>query len=153
VEGSANPGFVRPPLVHLVAMIAGWLAGLAWPAQLAGQPAGLLAGAPCIAAGIGVIAWSRRALAAANTPLPGGLPTTAIVRGGPFGLSRNPIYVAFALLHAGAALILDSAWMLAMLLPAFLLVARVVVPREERYLEAKFGAEYLAYKAAVRRWV
>jgi protein-S-isoprenylcysteine O-methyltransferase Ste14 len=29
----------------------------------------------------------------------------------------------------------------------------IVIPREERYMEAKFGAEYLTYKSSVRRWV
>lgn len=29
----------------------------------------------------------------------------------------------------------------------------VVIPREEHYLERRFGAEYLTYKAQVRRWL
>jgi protein-S-isoprenylcysteine O-methyltransferase Ste14 len=33
------------------------------------------------------------------------------------------------------------------------LIAAVVVPREERYLEERFGATYLDYKASVRRWL
>ena len=32
-------------------------------------------------------------------------------------------------------------------------IAAVVVPREERYLQERFGAGYLAYKASVRRWL
>jgi protein-S-isoprenylcysteine O-methyltransferase Ste14 len=153
MQRSANAGLLRPPLVHLIAMLAGAAAGLARPAPLGAQPFGLILGIAFVAAGIALVAWCKRTLAAANTPLPGGLPTTAIVRTGPYGLSRNPVYVAFALVHAGTGLCLDSAWVLAALAPAFLLIGQVVVPREERYLEEKFGDEYRAYKAAVRRWV
>jgi len=40
-----------------------------------------------------------------------------------------------------------------MLLPALALMVLVVIPREERYLEARFPSEYLPYKRAVRRWL
>jgi protein-S-isoprenylcysteine O-methyltransferase Ste14 len=29
----------------------------------------------------------------------------------------------------------------------------VVIPEEERYLERRFGAQYLGYKDSVRRWL
>jgi len=29
----------------------------------------------------------------------------------------------------------------------------VVIPREERYLEARFGEEYTSYNESVRRWL
>jgi protein-S-isoprenylcysteine O-methyltransferase Ste14 len=32
-------------------------------------------------------------------------------------------------------------------------IDRGVIAREERYLERKFGREYLDYKATVRRWI
>jgi protein-S-isoprenylcysteine O-methyltransferase Ste14 len=32
-------------------------------------------------------------------------------------------------------------------------MAFVVIPREERYLERRFGADYLEYKRSVRRWL
>jgi protein-S-isoprenylcysteine O-methyltransferase Ste14 len=33
------------------------------------------------------------------------------------------------------------------------LIDYVVIPTEEQYLERRFGAEYLDYKASVRRWL
>jgi protein-S-isoprenylcysteine O-methyltransferase Ste14 len=32
-------------------------------------------------------------------------------------------------------------------------VTKLAIEREEAYLAAKFGGEYLAYKAKVRRWL
>ena len=39
------------------------------------------------------------------------------------------------------------------LVGAVALMHCVVIPREERYLERKFGAQYMDYKASVRRWL
>jgi protein-S-isoprenylcysteine O-methyltransferase Ste14 len=75
------------------------------------------------------------------------------VRSGPFRFSRNPIYLAFTLLQLGLAAWVNSLGLLLTLLPALALMMRVVIPREERYLEARFPTEYLAYKRAVRRWL
>jgi protein-S-isoprenylcysteine O-methyltransferase Ste14 len=47
----------------------------------------------------------------------------------------------------------NSLGVLVTLLPALALMALVVVPREERYLEARFPSEYLPYKGEVRRWL
>ena len=47
---------------------------------------------------------------------------------------------------------MTDVWFLAVL-PLVLIVLHVgVISREERYLEAKFGDEYRAYKASVGRW-
>jgi protein-S-isoprenylcysteine O-methyltransferase Ste14 len=94
-----------------------------------------------------------RTLRKAGTPVPGNQPTTAIVRAGPYRFSRNPIYLAFTLLQIGIAAWVDSLAVLIMVLPAFVLMAAVVIPREERYVEARFPSEYLPYKREVRRWL
>jgi protein-S-isoprenylcysteine O-methyltransferase Ste14 len=94
-----------------------------------------------------------RTLRAAGTPVPGDRPTTKIVHTGPYRYSRNPVYVAFSLFHLGVACWVNSLWLLVSLVPAVALMSFVVIPREEHYLETRFPSEYLAYKAAVRRWL
>ena len=89
----------------------------------------------------------------AGTPVPGNVPTTTIVRTGPYGFSRNRIYLAFTLFQAGLAAWVNSLGVLLTLLPALALMALVVIPREERYLAARFPAEYSSYRSAVRRWL
>jgi len=80
-------------------------------------------------------------------------PSTRIVSHGPYRFSRNPMYLGFALCTFGLAILVDSAWMLLALPIGLVLVDRIVITREERYLERKFGDEYLNYKRRVRRWL
>ena len=53
----------------------------------------------------------------------------------------------------GLAIGFDSLWILAMLVPFFVVIRYGVVAREEAYLERKFSAVYLGYKSRVRRWL
>jgi len=80
-------------------------------------------------------------------------PALTVVRSGPFARSRNPLYLALFLLLAGIGVAAASPGILAMSVPLLVVLRLGVIAREERYLEAKFGEEYLAYKRAVRRWL
>src|ERR687898_21272 len=80
-------------------------------------------------------------------------PSTAIVTDGVYRFTRNPGYLGMALVYAGIALLADALWALAPLPLVLVLIDRGVIAREERYLEGKFGEEYLGYKRGVRRWV
>src|SRR5262249_36835101 len=60
---------------------------------------------------------------------------------------------AFSVFQLGIAIWVDSLWLLASLVAAVALIHYVVIPREEQYLERRFGAQYLDYKASVRRWL
>ncbi len=67
--------------------------------------------------------------------------------------SRNPMYVGQALL-----LLAWGAWLSHPLAPLLWLLYPVYITRfqilpEERALAARFGAEYAAYRARVRRWL
>ncbi len=76
-----------------------------------------------------------------------------MITSGPFRFSRNPIYLAFALMHVGLAVWSAKAWLLITLLPALAAIRYGVIGPEERYLEQKFGPVYLDYKKSVRRWL
>lgn len=91
-------------------------------------------------------------IAAKTTPNPH-RPTTTLVFSGTYRFSRNPMYIGLTLLYAGLMTYLQLLWGL-ILLPVviWLITVWVIVP-EEKYLERKFGTEYLNYKSTVRRWV
>ena len=80
-------------------------------------------------------------------------PTLAIVSDGPFRFTRNPLYLALTGLYAGIALLVNALWPLLLLAPVLAVLRWGVIAREERYLEAKFGEAYRAYRSRVRRWV
>jgi protein-S-isoprenylcysteine O-methyltransferase Ste14 len=63
------------------------------------------------------------------------------------------LYVSLALLYAGLAIAARSLWALLLLIVVLVVTHRGVISREERYLERKFGDDYLQYKARVRRWL
>jgi protein-S-isoprenylcysteine O-methyltransferase Ste14 len=78
--------------------------------------------------------------------------STVLVTGGVFGRLRNPMYVGLTLLLSGLSIVLASDWMLVMTIVFMPVIHFGVVKREERYLEAKFGDAYRAYKASVPRY-
>lgn len=149
----ANVGIARPPLVYLATIAVGALLEFAWPTGFLPHAVAIALGSACVVAAVALFLYSVGRFRTAGTPVPGNRPTTAIVRTGPYRFSRNPIYLAFSLLQLGIAIWLDSLWLTTTLIVAIAVMAIVVIPREERYLERKFGAEYLDYKACVRRWI
>jgi len=119
-------------------------------------------------AGGGVLRWLARTpvqtfvlcpLAVGNYRLPlagGGRgmegPPDRIIATGPYRYTRNPMYLGHVIFMMGLAVTLWS-WF-----ARVLLVARAVwfhrrVLHDEQRLEARFGAEYVAYKKHVKRWI
>lgn len=75
-----------------------------------------------------------------------------LVTTGVFGISRNPIYVAFSFVLLGEFLIFSN-WILLVYLAAAVLLFHRQVLREEDYLRRHYGAEYAAYAGRVRRYL
>jgi len=146
-------GLMRPPLVYLASLVIGSLIQLAMPLPFLPRTLTAALGASLVVVAIALFSYSVAKFRAARTPVPARKPTTVIVRTGPYRFSRNPIYLAFSLFQLGIAIWVNSLWLLATLVAAVALIHSIVIPREEQYLERRFGAQYLDYKASVRRWL
>jgi protein-S-isoprenylcysteine O-methyltransferase Ste14 len=149
----ANFGLIRPPVVYLGSISLGLLVHLFWPVQLLPASGSAPFGVILVLVAAALFISAVRTFKKAGTPVPGNRPTSTIVHAGPYRFTRNPIYLAFTLFQVGLAAWVNSLGMLLMLLPALALMVLVVIPREERYLEARFPSEYLPYKRKVRRWL
>ena len=97
--------------------------------------------------------WALLLMRRWRTGLLPGQAATVLLDRGPFGVSRNPLYVGLIVLDAGIALLTPSAWALFLLPVGVAALWWGAVAPEERYLREKFGTEYEAYMARVRRWL
>ena len=153
-----TPGVIAfPPLIYGVAIVAGLVLHQLWPLPVlpAGHDAGLriaLAGIP-IAAALALVVWALPQFRRLGTNVSVHQPSTALITSGPYRFTRNPLYLALALIQAGIAVAADQLWIAVLLAPALLVVRTGVIAREERYLARKFGQPYLDYCARVRRWL
>ena len=76
-----------------------------------------------------------------------------LVTGGPFAISRNPMYIALTFAYCAAAVLMARAWPLVVLPIPLCVIDRVVIPFEERHMREVFGAAYADYCRRVRRWL
>ena len=151
-QGGPLPGLLRPPIIFLAAILLGIALNLVWPVPFR-QPGLVWLGPLIVLCAVALFLRSLREFRAAGTSVRGSERSTTIVRTGPYRFSRNPIYLSFSLLVLGLAVWSNDLWLLVTLVPAVGVISRVVIPREERFLERNFRDQYLSYKAAVRRWL
>ncbi len=149
-----NPGVVAPPpLIYAGALAIGLLVHRFLPVKCFPGAGARLLGRVCTAIS-GVLALSALLeMRRAGTHIDPTQPATALVTQGPFRLTRNPLYLSLTLLYVGIALKVNSLWPIVSLPGALIVIRYGVINREERYLERKFGEQYLSYKAKVRRWI
>jgi protein-S-isoprenylcysteine O-methyltransferase Ste14 len=157
-----SPGirFAIPPLIFV--LCGGGALALEWafffdvgPLSAVGVPvvvlviAGFLVGA----AGFAFMGWGFVHFRLVGTSLNTAVAASRLVDGGAFRFSRNPMYVGFVVMLLGGTILFDSLPFLLAFLIMFVYLDRFVIPREEAYLVAAFGADYTDYCARVRRWL
>ena len=145
--------FIPPPLI-LLGML---LAGLALDGRLGSlsrlSPIPTVMGIVITLMGLGVIAAALRLFGSAGTRAEPWKRASALVTDGIYQHTRNPMYLGMVLIYGGVALAQESLTSLILLVPLCLLIDRLIIAREERYLSRRFGAEYDVYRSHVRRWI
>jgi protein-S-isoprenylcysteine O-methyltransferase Ste14 len=148
------PRVLAPPIyVFGVALVAGLALDTLWPAALLPTPVQYLIGGILVVGAIVLFSLTKREFDRHSTPFSCYQTAQELVTTGPFEYSRNPGYLALALLYLGSGFLLDNAWILLLAIPAIAFVHYGVIAPEEKYLEFKFGKDYRAYKSRVRSWI
>jgi protein-S-isoprenylcysteine O-methyltransferase Ste14 len=149
------PAFrIWPPVALGVPLFAGVVltSAVGDPASIDG-PAARWVGWALLIAFVLWNGWTLWVMASRGTGiLPGGA-TSLILQSGPFGFSRNPLYVGLVALDVAIALLVPSFWALVFVPLGVVALEWGAVRPEERYLSEKFGPEYDDYRARVRRWL
>jgi protein-S-isoprenylcysteine O-methyltransferase Ste14 len=149
-----NAGVVAPPpLIYLLPLLVGLMLNRRFPVPFLPPGATRILGLPLLGGGAFLMGWFFFTLRNAGTPVDPREPVVRIVTHGPFARTRNPAYLSMAMIYAGIASLRNALWPILLLPAALMVVQKGVIEREERYLERKFGDEYLRYKARVRRWL
>lgn len=151
---SKSPGVhFPPPFLYVALFLLGLLLDVLVPLPALPQGVSRIFSAVLLASGLGLIFWSLGLFRLARTsPLPM-RPSAALVRSGPYRWTRNPMYLGLLLTYVGLALLFDVTWALILSPVVVVLIGRLVIRREERYLEEKFGEEYRLFLREVRRWI
>ena len=147
--------FVPPPALFVacffVGVQIGRVLGVAAPegmasiARTAGACAALF-GLLLIISAPAMFAWNH------TTIVPHGRARTLLV-GGPYRLTRNPMYLGLAVIYVGTALALNHLAAIPLLAIPLWVLSTKTIPYEEATLEDIFGDEYRVYARRVRRWL
>ena len=146
---------VPPPVVALSVALGMWAAARLVPGAAAAWAVrplvsgGLFALAVLVGgSGIGTFARARTSVDPHRPEK-----ASALVTGGIFRLSRNPMYLSMVLALLGWAAWHGRPWLVLGPVAFVLYVTRFQIRPEERALAEKFGAEYESYRRRTRRWI
>lgn len=149
-----NPGIIAPPpLIYAGPLAVGLLFNLKFPMRFLPRKVARILGLTLIGTSVFIISQAFPKMRRAGTNVDPTKPTTVLVTEGPFKYTRNPLYLSLTLFYVGVATLVNALWTMLLLPTVLFVINRGVIDREERYLERKFGEQYIQYKGRVRRWI
>ena len=153
-QGPDNAGVrVPPPILLVVAILAGYGLQQVWALELTNWSGRYAAAWALIGVGVIILIVGWVQFYRAKTNIQPHRPSSNLIQSGLYRFSRNPIYVAGLLLQLGIALLMNNLWIVLLVPVSKLVFDRYIIAREEAYLERAFGEVYLDYKRTARRWL
>lgn len=116
-------------------------------------PTGRTIGAVLVAVGLFLMAGAAAQMVLARTTFIPRRDPSALVTGGLFRISRNPIYLGDVLVLAGAVLWWDVPLAVMLVLLLILVIQHRFILGEEARLRAAFPQDYARWSARTRRWL
>ncbi len=110
-------------------------------------------GVALIVAGVSLTGAAVKQFRRAETPLKPSERPTALVTGGLFRVTRNPMYLGMFLLLLGTAVILGTLTPLVVPFAFAYVITSRFIRAEEAFLREQFGEPYVGYCRTVRRWL
>jgi protein-S-isoprenylcysteine O-methyltransferase Ste14 len=145
-----------PPIIYagcaLVALGLNYVHPLAWPTDH-WKLVLMLTGLVLLVVAVTIEVSAVRAFRRHKTTIQPHRGASALITDGPFGFSRNPIYLGNTFLVFGAGLLFGIAWLLPAAFIGAALTQKLAIEREERHLAAGFGKAWEEYVAATPRWL
>jgi protein-S-isoprenylcysteine O-methyltransferase Ste14 len=142
-----------PPLVWIGFLLLGYAADRAFGLPRFEFAAQKTLAALLILAATAMILWALASFRRAGERPEPWTGSEKMIEAGLYRITRNPMFLGMAASALGVALWFGSWAMLAAAALATLIIDRLVISREEAYLEMRFGDAYRAYRQRVRRWL
>ncbi len=145
-----------PPIILVCTLAIGIIANGIYPLAVPVTPLGEMIkglGIMLIIIAVLIDVAAMLAMRKANTTILPHKATDHLVTKSVFAFSRNPIYLANALLTVGIGLTFGTFWHLFLMPLGAFATQKLAIEREERHLESKFGNNYRSYAKRVNRWI
>ncbi|MFT6956883.1 MAG: protein-S-isoprenylcysteine O-methyltransferase Ste14 [Halieaceae bacterium] len=145
--------FIYPPMWLVFGVVLIFVFNETLPGARYTSTAGQVAGALIILIGLAMLVVAGGMFKKAGTDLVPFKTVSALVTTGLFRFTRNPMYLAMALVLLGCAVTVGASTAL-IVPPVFMVIIEMRFIRpEEAMLRDLFGEEYSSYCQRVRRWV
>lgn len=142
---------VPPPLIFLGYLVAALVLNRFVPVAAPWATISRILVVLAVVVGVWLVGAAFSQLVKQKTTVDPHAPTTALVDGGPYRFTRNPIYPGFFLIYLGLTLLAGTLWGLIVSPLLLWTVTRLVIRAEESYLGYKFNGAYADYRARVGR--